>query len=72
MSTLLRRIERLEIDHPARAPVCSECGAVPGEPVTQLAVTFEGDGDDAPGGGPDQCLTCGRKLMFRLEFDERS
>ncbi len=64
MSGLHRRLRRLEGQ--CGVQTCPECGGLDGEP--RLALHIDGEGSDGPP-LPDQCPSCGRMLVLRLEFD---
>lgn len=58
------RVARLERDAPREAP-CRECGGP--RPPGRYRLVF----DDGTPDGPDRCPSCGRQLVFRLEFDRQ-
>lgn len=64
MNALARRLaalERATVREPAR---CAVCG---GPDPRRAVLTFEGDRPL----GPERCPSCGRRLVYRLDFDRQ-
>ena len=69
MLALPRRVHQLEREHAMRAGphICPECGAG-ARAKPEFIVTFE---EPDPSDTPDLCPRCGRRQVYRIEFDQR-
>jgi predicted RNA-binding Zn-ribbon protein involved in translation (DUF1610 family) len=64
MHFLHQRLQRLEREHGTQPQPCPSCGAG-GSARPVFTVSF-GESDI-----PDHCPRCGRRQVYRIEFDQR-
>ncbi len=65
--SLPARVARLERSATLSDAACRECGGPPEPCSYRLEFDEPGERHDGPG----RCPACGRRLLFRLEFDRQ-
>lgn len=65
LTTRISTLERIQRVTRLASAICSVCGWREGAKTKLYVVTYENEPDDTP----DYCPGCGRRQVYKLEFD---